>query len=87
VPVGCSPQAKRMTGRPGPTGASGLTQSDIHLLLLERRDLSVEESILSRADMYQSRIIEPNVAISANRMAETISPVTIALLFILGFFD
>ena len=54
--------------------------SDIHLLLLERRGPSVAESILSRADLYQSRIIEPNVAISANRMAETISPVTIALL-------
>ena len=53
---------------------------DIHLLLLERRGLSVAECILSRADLYQSRIIEPNVAISANRMAETISPVTIALL-------
>ena len=45
-----------------------------------RRGLSVAECILSRADLYQSRIIEPKVAISANRMAETISPVTIALL-------
>jgi hypothetical protein len=45
-----------------------------------RRGLSVAECILSRADLYQSRIIEPNVAISADRMAETISPVTIALL-------
>src|SRR5262249_275004 len=59
---------------------ASLTQSDIHLLLLERRGLSVAECILSRADLYQSRIIEPNVAISANRMAETISPVMIALL-------
>ena len=56
------------------------TEADIHLLVLERRGLSVAESILSRADLYQSRIIEPNVAISASRMAETISPVTIALL-------
>ena len=52
----------------------------IHLLLLEWRCFSVADHILSRADLYQSRIIEPNVAISANRMAETISPVTIALL-------
>jgi len=43
------------------------------------RYLSVAECILSRADLYQSRIIEPNVAISANEMAETISPVMIAL--------
>jgi hypothetical protein len=65
-----------------PTIAEGLRghQSDIHLLLLERVGLSVAECILSRADLYQSRIMEPNVAISANRMAETISPVTIALL-------
>src|SRR5262245_22875415 len=60
---------------------------DIHLLLLERRVLSVAECILSRADLYQSRIIEPNVAISANRMAETISPVMIALLLMTWVFQ
>jgi hypothetical protein len=60
---------------------------DIHLLLLEWRCFSVADHILSRADLYQSRIIEPNVAVSANRRAETISPVTIALLLMPRVFE
>src|SRR5215467_32549 len=54
---------------PGILGCSFLAsfnRLDIHLLLLEWRCFSVADHILSRADLYQSRIIEPNVAISAN---------------------
>ena len=45
-----------------------------------RRRLAAAARILSRDDLYQSRIEGPKKASSSNRSAETISPTVIALL-------
>ena len=47
-------------------------------VLFRRRRLSAAVLILLSADLYQSRIAGPKIAISDNRISETINPAVIA---------